>query len=294
MKVNLNIDVDNKTFFLRYLPSILVVLLVTALWFWSGVISQFGNRCTTMDASGFMSEELSNSTLQLTASMLTFIQNKNYKDAKRFLADNLGDLKTIKENLEPVRQMLPQHQIQDMTIVSVDIETSYTGTYKYDRIATVTEVNYPYSDFVVEMLQFRVGDQVTIEGFRVHSKRDLVAMFQSSWKNATGSAYLTIFLMFIITLIILYALILCINTDIKKHKWLWVLFIIVGFCGIDFNWSAQEFMVNPISIRLLGIGWFKANCFSPMVLTFSIPVGAIVFLYKHYKPKFNKLLGRKE
>jgi hypothetical protein len=50
-----------------------------------------------------------------------------------------------------------------------------------------------------------------------------------------------------------------------------------------FIWTNQEFSLALISIRLLGVGWFRASCYDPLMLNLSIPFGAIVFLIKNHK-----------
>ncbi len=280
-------DIDNKKLLFRYIPSCLILFLVLTTIIWSIFISQFGNRCSTKDASFLLSNELTQSTKDLNTHMLNLIQNQKYKEIKKLLDDSLGDYNSIKQNLEPIKQMLPQQSIQNLTIVGVEKETSYTSLEKIERILTITEVNYPSSDFIVEMLQYRVNDQVTIGGFRVSPKANLVEIFQANMQNITFNGYIMIFSMLIILTIVLYALILCINTDIERKKWLWILFVTLGFFGITFDWSTQEYSFNLINISLLGVGWNKATCFSPLTLSFGLPIGALIFLYKQYKPKIN-------
>lgn len=93
---------------------------------------------------------------------------------------------------------------------------------------------------------------------------------------------MVIIFMFLVLCIILTALISCINTDIGKYKWLWVIFIMFGLFGVDFNWAIQEFDYSLLSFRLFGVGWFKASCYSALVLNLSVPIGAISFLVTKY------------
>lgn len=292
MGFEINRYISNKKLIFRYLPSGLIFFLVLSSLIWSIFISQFGNKCTTIDASFLLSDELVQSTNDLTNNMLTLIQNKKYKDIKEMLDDSLGDYNTVKQSLEDIRQILPQQVLQNLTIVGVEREITYTDTATLEQILTITEVNYPSSDLVIEMLQYRVDDEVTIGGFRVTPKDELVEIFTATMQDATFGGYMMIVCMLFILAISLYSLILCINTDIERRKWLWILFIIFGFFEINFNWSSQAYSFNLINISLLSVGWDKANCFSPLFLSFGLPIGAIIFLCKRHKPKFDKIIKR--
>lgn len=290
MKYMLNIDIDNKKLIYRYIPSGLIIIAILLICIWSALISQFGNHCISRDVSFLISDELKQSTNNLTANIVYLIQNKKYKDVKKLLSNDLGDYKTIKQSLEPVKNMLPSQTLQNIIIVGVDYETSYTNTARIDKISTVSEIQFPYSEFIVEMLQYRMGDQVEVAGIRFYPKRDVVDTFKASMSAITAKGYFAILMMLIILSTVIYALVLCINTDIERRKWLWIIFIMIGFFSFEFNWNTQSFGFNLFNISLLSVGWFKASCFSPLVLNFGIPIGALIFLYKQYRPYIDKLI----
>jgi hypothetical protein len=95
-------------------------------------------------------------------------------------------------------------------------------------------------------------------------------------------------------ILILWALIACIRTKIPKRKWLWILFIIVGFFQFTMEWtsgelsgfiykSADGFKINPISFQLFGSGFNRATDYSPWLVTISLPLGALIFLPRRKK-----------
>ena len=81
---------------------------------------------------------------------------------------------------------------------------------------------------------------------------------------------------------IVLALIICIKTRLK-NKWIWTIFILLGFIKISFNWATGTFDYQIISLQLLGIGLTKFHPYGPWFLSTSIPVGAIIFLFKRKK-----------
>ena|GEM_PF-1722397 len=101
-------------------------------------------------------------------------------------------------------------------------------------------------------------------------------------------------------LLILWALIVCIKTKSLKRKWLWILFIIVGFFQTNLDWtsgeisgliykSAHTFQINPFSITIFGSAFSRPTEYSPWIIMISVPIGAIIFL-----PKRKKLAAQKQ
>jgi len=83
-----------------------------------------------------------------------------------------------------------------------------------------------------------------------------------------------------IFMIIIFALFKCIIATNLKRKWLWIIFILVGFFQFNFNWTTQAFTINPLFFQVLGAGFYRASRYTPLMLSFSIPLGAIMFLIK--------------
>lgn len=78
-------------------------------------------------------------------------------------------------------------------------------------------------------------------------------------------------------MLILVALIVCIRSRIRR-KWLWIIFILLGFVQFRFDWSSGQFNVQPASLMLFGASFMRLGPYAPWILGFAIPVGAITFL----------------
>ncbi len=76
---------------------------------------------------------------------------------------------------------------------------------------------------------------------------------------------------------ILVTLVVCIRSRIRR-KWLWIIFILLGFVQFRFDWSSGQFAVQLISFALFGASFFRTSPYAPWILGFAIPVGAILFL----------------
>lgn len=85
--------------------------------------------------------------------------------------------------------------------------------------------------------------------------------------------------------LILVSLVACIRTRMKRRKWLWIIFILVGFVQFSINWTTGQMGVSPISFLLFGASAMTASIYSPWTVSFALPVGAIVFWLRRNKLK---------
>jgi len=75
----------------------------------------------------------------------------------------------------------------------------------------------------------------------------------------------------------LLALVVCIRTRIAKRKWLWIIFILVGFGKLSVNWTTGHLDFMPASIQLFSASTFS-QLYGPWFVAVSFPLGAAWFL----------------
>jgi hypothetical protein len=76
---------------------------------------------------------------------------------------------------------------------------------------------------------------------------------------------------------ILVTLVTCIRTKIARRKWLWIVFILLGFARFSLNWSTGQMEFTPLSGLLFGASAMARSIYSPWVLSFALPFGAALF-----------------
>ena len=86
----------------------------------------------------------------------------------------------------------------------------------------------------------------------------------------------------VVVALTLYAFVLCIRTRNVKRKWLWILFILVGFGAVQANWTTGEIGFKLLNIQLFSAG-AVAQSYSPWIITAALPLGAIIFLFKRWQ-----------
>lgn len=91
--------------------------------------------------------------------------------------------------------------------------------------------------------------------------------------------YVLFSLALIIPVFIIWTIILCARTKIRK-KWLWIIFILIGITSLNLNWTTGQMGFQPIAFEIPGVGMVKMGLYAPWILKVSFPLGAILFLIK--------------
>ena len=83
------------------------------------------------------------------------------------------------------------------------------------------------------------------------------------------------------------ALIVCIRTPMPpRRKILWCLGILFGLCQIGLNWTSGAISVNLLSFQLLAAGLVRAGPIAPYVISISVPLFAMLFLWRWHQGQF--------
>jgi|GEM_PF-6729659 len=107
----------------------------------------------------------------------------------------------------------------------------------------------------------------------------------------TWAHYLFLLISLGVLVFSLVTLVKCARSDVKR-KWLWIVFIMVGLFKIGITWpggstTEATFQWDFLYIQLFSASLVKIPIYDPWCLSFSIPLGAILFYYLA-KPKVEK------
>jgi hypothetical protein len=92
--------------------------------------------------------------------------------------------------------------------------------------------------------------------------------------------YIVLLLMFGCAALCIVAVVLIWRRPWLKRRWLWTLGSLVGFAGFGLNWSNGVWAVLFLNVSLFGITATKAGPFAPWILSFGIPVIAIIVIVR--------------
>jgi len=128
----------------------------------------------------------------------------------------------------------------------------YFDIYEKNDVLSINHVNTEFSDISLS---------------NVHS-------FTNSNKSLRHFLWLDLaIIMFIFSIV---TLIIAIIQPIK-YKWLWIIFILISVANFKINWTTGDYEILPIAIKILGASFSKQGIIAPWIISFGIPLGAIVF-----------------
>lgn len=126
----------------------------------------------------------------------------------------------------------------------------------------------------------RKDGHLTVEGLTVTPMRDSLQRIHAFTLEGKGPTH---FLFAGVALAILAftlaTFVVCLRTRGLRKKALWALLVLVGVSAFQLDWTSGRLGFQPISIHLLGVGASRFE-YGPWILSFSLPVGAVIFLVK--------------
>jgi len=175
--------------------------------------------------------------------------------------------------LAKMSKIFPDEKPRSVTLVGSQTMKSGGVTRYYFSYEYAFAKSWVLASITLE----RSGDQLRIAAANVQpmatslSQRNaltLVGKSQTQYVFAAAAAAL-----FLFWVVSVFA---CLFTPMERRKWLWVLFVMVGFMGLNMNWTTGAVSFVAINIGVPTVrAW--SNTYSPWIIQITLPLGAIVF-----------------
>ena len=182
--------------------------------------------------------------------------------------------------LNQLHQILDHGQPSAFELIGVNVTNfmPFNGSGAKHRANLVYQLRF-HDAWVVAtvVVESRSGERHVVSVYVQPVSDSLQILNQFSFRNKSIAHYLVFAACILIPLLIVITTVLCVRTRVRR-RWLWIIFILIGFVQVRFNWTTGAFDVQPLSFSLLGAAWFRASSYAPVVLTFAFPLGAILFL----------------
>jgi hypothetical protein len=146
------------------------------------------------------------------------------------------------------------------------------------------EYQFPDRWLLANVVVERSGQAPVVKSVQIQAVRESLATVNRVTLRGKGAAHYGAAVTAIaVLLFVLFTAVLAVRTPAPGMKWGWVLFVLVGIVRFAFNWTTGALTIVPMGIQFLGSGFAKPSPFEPLVLTTSIPVGAIVYLIQRHE-----------
>lgn len=206
---------------------------------------------------------------------IELVRGKNFDRAVELLDEQVRN-QSVRSQIEEVAKFLDRGNPSSVELVGFNVVKNPQGTQNN----LTYQLQFTDSWLLASVVVKEAGGQKHILGFHVNPiPSSLKEMNAFALRGKTLLHYGVLVLAVAIPIFILYTLILCARTRIKR-KWLWVIFILLGIGTLGLNWTTGELRFQLISFLLLGAGAFKPGLYGPWSLSIAFPLGAVLFLLK--------------
>ena len=223
--------------------------------------------------------------IKFSKNYFELLKNKNFEEALKPLNKKLKEKNETKKLLTKIAELFPKEKAKKIDLVGSSTFILNTNDKKIWSANITFQYAYDNLWLINNILLSRINDgKIIVNGVNVtplHNSLENINKF--SFLNKPFLNYLILFLAVLIPIFIIYTFIIFIRTPIKKHKWLWGFFILIGIIKFTLNWTTGYLHINLLSLNLLGSGFFYGNKFSPVFISIGLPIGAILFWLKKRK-----------
>jgi len=219
----------------------------------------------------------------LARHVIELLRTGDVNEVRPFLGSSLltPDTDTI---LRQLHNLLAKGKPLDVTLIGCLVNTSYFGGGTKRSSDISYQLHFPDAWVAGDVVVESQNGTKTIAGIHFRQYSDsLDTLTRFSLRDQSPFHYFVLVCCVVIPCFILYALVICIRTRPLRRKWLWILFILVGVVQFQFNWTTARWDIQPVSIVLLGAGYHSAGPYSPWVLDFGLPLGAMIFFMRRRK-----------
>ena len=209
-------------------------------------------------------------------------------DFDKIINDLSPEVRTseVRSKFEEMARFFPGVEPIGVTLVGVQsFRSPSRNTFDFEF-----QYEYTNSWILVGITLEEKANVYKVLGVRVNPLEDSLQNINAfSFKKAKAIHYFFLMMCIFVPVFSIFTVIKCARTRPMKRKWLWIIFILFGFVQFKLNWTTGQVGVVPLSFLLLGASAFSPGVCGPWILSFAIPVGAIIFLIR--KPK---LVSHKE
>ena len=227
-------------------------------------------------------------TEQLANQCFKLIKEKRTKQASNLFIRQYRTQQTI-DSLNKISELVNSGTLKSQEIVGWNAVNwsilNSSGDMRYSK-KTVLEYQLDLSGKWLLLTVTIVDDKFIAKINATPLNRPLQEINAFNFKHKPFSQILFLILPILVLLFSLFTLIICCITKLKKRKWLWIIFILFGVARITINWSTGQILWKLTCIQLLIPGIFRQGIYGPWLISFSIPLGAILFWI--FKKKITK------
>jgi hypothetical protein len=209
---------------------------------------------------------------------ITLLQAREVMTIERSLEKSLRTPDTRKSLLQAA-DLLPKG--------STDVELvgyNKNATDSAMRFSLTYELHDAHAWALVAISWTKPGDDVILDGFRVYPRKESMEYSNRlTFEGKDFAHYMWMFTTSVIALFVAVTLVLCAWEPYVRLRWLWMFLLCLGVAQFSMNWTTGETEMFPVSILLPSVSLKSAGTGAPWIVTFALPIGAVLYWIFHEK-----------
>lgn len=225
--------------------------------------------------------------IKFSTDYIQLLQNKNIDALRKYNSNTVG---LDQVNMIIDSNILPTNPPTQINVIGAKVTDNYKSTVSL-------EYNFPNQSILIKVGYSGGKGHEKIYGIQFDElSLPLEQANKVELLHGTFKQYAALALYLFILGLEMCALSICFFSPYIQRKKNWMLFIVIGVFGFYFNWTTQAFYLSkPSSVTTSGFDLleifgasFDYSPYFPLVFTFSLPVGAVVFLLYYLRKRYGK------
>jgi len=218
--------------------------------------------------------------VEFSKQYLALFQTRDFDAIERKVSPEFENVKQFRQKLERMANLFPDEKVKNVSIVG-----SHTYSDKKLRRYDLSLLyEFPSKWLFVNINLEKNGDILIVKGVYIQPLRESPAITNRFTFQRKGAInYIFLIVSILVQLFIIFTFVLCIRTPISKIKWLWAIFVLIGFVKFTLNWTTGALNITPLHLQLFASGFIQGGLLGPWFIETSVPLGAIIFMLKRRK-----------
>lgn len=203
------------------------------------------------------------------------LRKRDFAEIERVVAPSIAG-PTLEGTLTKMADLLPAgpptsiqlvgaHRISSLSDGSTTVDLTFE--YRFGDRFVLADLATKTTKGQLEITDFHI--QPEVESLASRNKFTLA--------GRTPLQYIVLVYAILAAIFTIGVLVLSIKTPIRRRKWLWIIFILLGLGKFSVNWATGEWRTQLLAVQLLSAGSYQ-DFFGPRIISVSVPLGAIWFL----------------
>lgn len=202
--------------------------------------------------------------------------------ARAFPAIEMGMDPSIRDAQTRQRIMLMASVIPPGEPKSVQLAGSRSTSSGSDSTSYLTfQYQYPDRWVAADVIVFRHNHAAVIKGVQLRPLKEPLQQLNRVTFAGKGVVHPILLLAALLVFgFVLWTFVQVLRSPAPGMKWAWAIFVLLGVVRFTFNWTTGALNIAPFGLQLLGSTFSKPSSFDPLIISTSIPIGAIVYLFQ--------------